>query len=277
MKIEEIEQYLQRQNDFFSMDVIQEIEQERTNAIKEKDEKKANHYWRLAVIYYVQSGYISMYQMLRSRNYSGAFELLKQTDMQLITLEQNFMIGDADNDPYHLVFIKSILQEYEKLFPYEYFVCREMVIKQQKCSICGETVKLRGGCSHVPGKIYMGELCVHENTDFEYLGMKVSRDPFDKFEFLQPYESPQMNYNFGLLEGLMGSLKSPYEYWEVEIVKEKNPEFAKIGRNDKCPCGSGKKFKHCCMNDEEKMFFDHYKIRMLNDVDEKVGRPLKML
>ena len=20
----------------------------------------------------------------------------------------------------------------------------------------------------------------------------------------------------------------------------------KIGRNDKCPCGSGKKFKHCC-------------------------------
>ena len=25
------------------------------------------------------------------------------------------------------------------------------------------------------------------------------------------------------------------------IVKEK-----KIGRNDKCPCGSGKKYKHCC-------------------------------
>ncbi len=22
----------------------------------------------------------------------------------------------------------------------------------------------------------------------------------------------------------------------------------KIGRNDPCPCGSGKKYKHCCMN-----------------------------
>jgi len=22
----------------------------------------------------------------------------------------------------------------------------------------------------------------------------------------------------------------------------------KVGRNDKCPCGSGKKFKKCCMN-----------------------------
>lgn len=21
---------------------------------------------------------------------------------------------------------------------------------------------------------------------------------------------------------------------------------AKVGRNDRCPCGSGKKFKHCC-------------------------------
>jgi len=26
------------------------------------------------------------------------------------------------------------------------------------------------------------------------------------------------------------------------------PPGAKIGRNDPCPCGSGKKYKHCCMN-----------------------------
>ena len=25
----------------------------------------------------------------------------------------------------------------------------------------------------------------------------------------------------------------------------------KIGRNDPCPCGSGKKYKHCCMNKEK--------------------------
>jgi uncharacterized protein YecA (UPF0149 family) len=25
-------------------------------------------------------------------------------------------------------------------------------------------------------------------------------------------------------------------------------KYEKIGRNDKCPCGSGKKFKHCCIN-----------------------------
>ena len=30
------------------------------------------------------------------------------------------------------------------------------------------------------------------------------------------------------------------------IVPE--PDFSKVGRNDYCPCGSGKKFKHCCEN-----------------------------
>ena len=29
-------------------------------------------------------------------------------------------------------------------------------------------------------------------------------------------------------------------------VKQQVRKFAKIGRNDPCPCGSGKKYKHCC-------------------------------
>jgi len=27
-----------------------------------------------------------------------------------------------------------------------------------------------------------------------------------------------------------------------------------IGRNDPCPCGSGKKFKHCCMGKETTLY-----------------------
>lgn len=30
----------------------------------------------------------------------------------------------------------------------------------------------------------------------------------------------------------------------VTVVKE----YESIGRNDKCPCGSGKKYKNCCLN-----------------------------
>ena len=31
---------------------------------------------------------------------------------------------------------------------------------------------------------------------------------------------------------------------EKKENKDKN-EFKKVGRNEKCPCGSGKKYKHC--------------------------------
>ncbi|MBC2717701.1 MAG: hypothetical protein HF978_20555 [Desulfobacteraceae bacterium] len=29
---------------------------------------------------------------------------------------------------------------------------------------------------------------------------------------------------------------------------EKLLSYDKVGRNDPCPCGSGKKYKHCCLN-----------------------------
>ena len=39
-----------------------------------------------------------------------------------------------------------------------------------------------------------------------------------------------------------------YEYGDEfdEDIFSDMPNFSKVGRNDKCPCGSGKKFKNCC-------------------------------
>jgi preprotein translocase subunit SecA len=37
----------------------------------------------------------------------------------------------------------------------------------------------------------------------------------------------------------------PYDFNET-VVKKK-----KIGRNDPCPCGSGKKYKKCCLGKDE--------------------------
>ena len=33
---------------------------------------------------------------------------------------------------------------------------------------------------------------------------------------------------------------------ETEQKKQPLENNRKVGRNDKCPCGSGKKYKHCC-------------------------------
>lgn len=34
----------------------------------------------------------------------------------------------------------------------------------------------------------------------------------------------------------------------IHWIKEGFYSTAKVGRNEACPCGSGKKFKHCCIN-----------------------------
>lgn len=40
------------------------------------------------------------------------------------------------------------------------------------------------------------------------------------------------------------------EFIEEDIANNINP-YSKVGRNDPCPCGSGKKFKKCCINQQK--------------------------
>lgn len=59
----------------------------------------------------------------------------------------------------------------------------------------------------------------------------------------------------------------------------------KVGRNDVCPCGSGKKFKKCCMGKDmvdlesiRDTYFRQYKIRLKNNQDiEKLRRVGKLV
>ena len=45
-----------------------------------------------------------------------------------------------------------------------------------------------------------------------------------------------------LTEGFEGSGKGP----QKKVIVTQRRETAKVGRNDPCPCGSGKKYKNCC-------------------------------
>jgi len=45
----------------------------------------------------------------------------------------------------------------------------------------------------------------------------------------------------------LAQLRALYSRKPKQLVRK----HAKIGRNDPCPCGSGKKFKNCCMSTGE--------------------------
>jgi hypothetical protein len=42
--------------------------------------------------------------------------------------------------------------------------------------------------------------------------------------------------------------------------------MAKIGRNDKCPCRSGKKYKHCCANKQQVVQDQSKRITLMDEV-----------
>jgi len=46
--------------------------------------------------------------------------------------------------------------------------------------------------------------------------------------------------------------------------------MTKIGRNDPCPCGSGKKFKKCHMGKEDELFLETREEPSLEEMGEKI-------
>jgi hypothetical protein len=49
----------------------------------------------------------------------------------------------------------------------------------------------------------------------------------------------------GMNEGLQTEQSEGYEPAPAPNSKENAASWGKVGRNEVCPCGSGKKFKHC--------------------------------
>lgn len=257
MTVTEIENYLSKKKILFDEGVNEKIEQYRINAIDQEDEKNANYFWCLREIFNIQKGFVSAIEDLNSKKFEEAWILFEKIDIEIGNLEQNFDVFQ-EKDKYQIVFIKRIISEYQKLFPYQYFFSRENIIKREECSICGKVISLRNSCGHKPGKLYMGELCSRIVTDMELKGISIVTDPFDKYTYLQ---LPGKEYNYGMIEALMQELSSPYDDFFIETVKIKKSEYKKVQRNSLCPCGSGKKYKKCCLGTVRELM-DHNIIHM---------------
>lgn len=94
---------------------------------------------------------------------------------------------------------------------------------------------------------------------------------FDKYSYVQ---LPNQEYNYGMLEILMSKIDNPYDEFHVETVKVIKPEYKNIGRNETCPCGSGKRYKKCHLGTKDELM-DHHKIyfskRSLHSKNRFVG------
>lgn len=255
LKIVDVEKYLSIKN--VSLDNVfgEEIEELRQNAILNQNEGEANYCWCLQQIFKIQKGYVSAIHDLKNQKYEDAWLTFDSIDIALGCLEDNFDVT-LDNDKYHMVFIGRMIKEYQKLFPYCHFLSRECVVKAEQCSICGQPISLRHPCGHKVGKLYMGELCLRKVVDMEFKAFSIVTDPFDKYSYVK---LPDQEYDYGMLETLMKEIESPYDEFYIETVKVTKPEYKNVGRNEICPCGSGKKYKKCHLGTKTELM-DHHKI-----------------
>lgn len=240
-------------------DVKNDIDRHRLNAIADNNERDANKWWCIEQIYTVINAYLSLYHNLKNGQYEDAWHYLCEVDTEqsfLFDNKESFDFGNEANDKFGIFYIRNHLKYIEKMYPYEWFTSREEIIREEKCSICSKTISVRHPCGHRPGKLYMGELCLREVTKVDFKGLAIVKDPFDKYAIIKPKD---MEYNYGSVKFLADNISDPWEMWYLKESRTIRPDFKKAGRNDKCPCGSGKKYKHCCMG-SDKIYMPHYDI-----------------
>ena len=273
MTLSEISKALQNTNATIDSGIKVVLNSLKLQAIQDSDEKLANILWCYETIYEIENLYITAYAHLKkacavngnrdavgydsekAKEYEKAWLLLDECDILIGSLEKNFCIDGLNIDDFHIQEILDDIKRLQPLFPYKVFGSRETIIKAQKCSICGKTISVRNPCGHIPGRIYMGEMCSREITDFEFLNINLVSKPFDKYSIIKP-EGALVRFDY--LDYIVPHIK-PFMKWTYTKEKRLRPEYDGVERNKKCPCGSGMKYKHCIRKNPGIHYMDHYK------------------
>ena len=222
-------------------------------AIQTRDERLANAQYVFKEYFLLFCELIRYFNKLKSKDYKGSWDKL-QDCFDIIKYVGKFT--DEENR-YELPSLYDLLLKYEALYPYKLFCSSEYVIQKATCSICGKSV-LGLDCPHIKGELYWGEPAVHNIEEIKYFqGVALVAHPEDKRCIMQVADKNITDEErFKTLNNFI-ELKLPFlQMFSVNSKTEtrKDPKYKNVGRNDLCPCGSGKKFKNCCIS---KLYYAH--------------------
>ena len=84
-----------------------------------------------------------------------------------------------------------------------------------------------------------------------WLGLELLNSQEDEqsgtIEFIAKYQIDEENFNHHEISEFK-KVDGRWYFMDGKIIRESVKRTApKVGRNDSCPCGSGKKYKKCCM------------------------------
>lgn len=224
-------------------------------AVQQEKQDIAKDIWCLEQILKIQEYYLNAFKILREGKFYDAWCELEQCEVRIIHLSRHFQI-DKEIEDYGLTFVKKKVKQLQGLFPYKWFMSPEFVVLEQRCSICNKPISLRNSCGHVLGEIYDGDSCGREITNGKMVGVALTENPRNKYAV--PFSKDSKTgkqidtFDYTFLKYLISVVQSPFDKWSYHWTKIRHPHsrFKDIGKNDLCPCESGKKYKKCCLNED---------------------------
>lgn len=199
---------------------------------------------------YVLNGYLDffaryglLWKHLACQQFSKSWDTLQGT-LDALRFIRKFSAIDISE-------FEDQLLELEKSYPYNVFFSIGAAVESFECSICGQDMD-SFDCPHRKGHLYRGRMAygiARNITNFDHVAM-VDK-PEDK-RCVVKYEDTGEQFSLVrfIAQLLLSRKMKVSEFGKLEFSKRSipNPEYRKVGRNAPCYCGSGKKFKTCCIS-----------------------------
>ncbi len=241
--------YRTRTSPSTSAEVLADLSRIKERAVTDRDEPLARAVWCLERIGEVQSSYLQAFSELRSGAFYPAWCTLERCEIALHSLYAHY---EEPGNRFGIAFIGAHVERFQSLYPYKYFISPAFLIREARCSICGARFVPRNRCAHRVGEIYGGVACLREIAKFDVLEISLVTNPVQKYSVVFLGQGPANDhYDYSLVGYVPAGLSSPWHGWTSEWTTTRHPHdhYSHVGRNEPCPCDSGKKYKNCCLNE----------------------------
>ena len=250
MNLEEIELRLREVPFNFRVRKVEDLQRclarYKEDSVAGNDQVGAKRIWCLETILKIQENYLKAFSQLKEGKFYAAWCNFERVENGCSALRRH-VSNPAD---YWIDFILEKTHKWQELFPYRMFFSPAYIIKEKRCNICDEKVRLRGGCSHLMGEIYNGRMCAHQLIHAPFQEISLTPFPHQKYSvaFLDGGSPDNDNYDYRIARHTIGSLDSPSRDWYTQHTHRNVPieKLGAITADETCPCGSKETYVRCC-------------------------------
>ena len=238
---------------------LDDLSERKECAVKTQgDEFQAKTIWCLEGLIAVHTDFASAHHSMSSGDVVDAFDKIERILTATHHIRRHL---DDVGGKFGLVLIHNIAGNWVALLDPPYGFSHGSIIKRAYYSICQTKVGVRWPCGHIQGEIYGGESCSKIVKEAEVVEISMVKRPASLL--LTNHKDLMLRHADKFTE-LAQKLPSPYTPWFPEPLTDlrQHPVYRDVGRNEKCPCGSGKKLKRCCTHGQPNI--RHWNINIID-------------